>query len=87
MTKSYKYGKVELPPRKVVKKTTKNKYDVWDEDYKYNQHQNQIAQQKIDDIHLNMMKKLNDAQGEAITRIMRIHKERSAFDKYIEEND
>ena len=33
------------------------------------------------------MKKLNDAQGEAITRIMRIHKERSAFDKYIEEND
>ena len=54
-TKSYKYGKVELPPRKVVKKTTKNKYDVWGDDYKYNQHQNKIAQEK-DDIHLNMMK-------------------------------
>ena len=39
---------------------------------------------------LNLMKSLNNAQGEAIEKIMRLHKEskqRSAFDRYIEEND
>jgi hypothetical protein len=33
------------------------------------------------------MKSLNNAQGEAIEKIMRLHKQRSAFDKYIEENE
>ena len=88
MTKSYKFGVVETPPRKEIKKSNKSKYDVWDDDYKYNQHQNRIANEKIDEVHLNLMKSLNNAQGEAIERIMKLHKEskqRSAFDKYIEE--
>ena len=43
MTKSYKFGVVETPPRKEIKKSNKSKYDVWDDDYKYNQHQNRIV--------------------------------------------
>ena len=48
-----------------------------------------IANEK-DEVHLNLMKSLNNAQGEAIEKIMGLHKEskqRSAFDRYIEEND
>ena len=74
MTKSYKYGKVELPPRKEQKKKAKKGYEEFNQDeIKYNQHQNKIASEQLDSIYFESMAKLNKNMGEALLKIAKHH--------------
>ena len=91
MTKGYYYGKVvKAPTKKTVKKINSN----WDSkewaNYEHNKLENQIANEKIQNLYYETMEKINNAHGELVDKIVRMHKQSkqmSAFDQYEEDFD
>ena len=85
MTVGYYKGKRIIAQQKTKAKTRQRLSDdvINQDEVKYNQLQNKIANDKIDDIYYSSMEKLNEMEGEILEKIAKEHKryvEHSAFD-------
>jgi len=85
MTVGYYKGKRIIAQPKTKAKTRQRLSDdvINQDEVKYNQLQNKIANDKIDDIYYSSMEKLNEMEGEILEKIAKEHKryvEHSAFD-------
>ena len=75
MTKSYIYGKVEkAKPRKEKKEPTNRWAKIDDVEVKHIQHENKIANEKIEQAYYKAIDRLNKVQGFIIEGIMLKHK-------------
>ena len=77
MTVAYYRGKrlSNSPKPKTKTRKTKSSDDVINQDdVKYNQHQNKIMRDKIDDAYFNTVEKMHRVQGAIIEHVMRTHK-------------
>ena len=76
MTKSYIYGKVEKPkPRKEKKESTNRWAKIDDVEAKHIQHENKIANEKIEQAYYDALERLNKVQGFIIEGAMKKHKQ------------
>jgi|TARA_R100001460_G_C3540708_1_gene174429 hypothetical protein len=74
MTKAIYFGKRERLPKQETKKPAKNKHETtdWDE-YNHNVFMQRRASERLDNIYLESMAKLNKNMGEALLRIAKHH--------------
>ena len=74
MVKSYYYGRVEKPTKATPKKVTKSSSKIDADEQAYNQFINKRNQDKLDEIYLLGLEKMNQVQGEILEKAMKKHK-------------
>ena len=83
-----KYGSSSVPKTKSRKVKPLLTQDVIDQDeVKYNQHQNRIANEKIEDIYFSAMESMRKAQGEILEKISREHKRQINYSEFDDEDN
>lgn len=74
MVKSYIYGRVEKPAKATTTKKTKSSSEIDADEQAYNQFINKRNQDKLDEIYLQGLERMNQVQGEILEKAMKKHK-------------
>ena len=74
MVKSYIYGRVEKPTNITTANKTKSSNQIDADEQAYNQFINKRNQDKLDEIYLKGLERMNQVQGEILEKAMKKHK-------------
>lgn len=74
MVKSYYYGRVEKPTKATTKKVTKSSSEIDADEQAYNQFIHKRNQDKLDEIYIQGLERMNQVQVEILEKAMKKHK-------------